>query len=203
MARVWHFCLMWVFILFVVPHVILALLHAPDIEKVRGKRDHAMLAVLLGCGLRRSELVHLSMDHFQQREDHWAIVDLIGKGGHIRTVPVPEWVKASVDVWTTMAHISNGRIFRCVNKTGSVWGSGITEKVVWSAVKEFAARVGIEQLAPHDFQPMIADVTHNVVPPVSKSSTTMSQDGDCRATGNPANASRGTASDVCHPARGG
>src|SRR5881296_1696247 len=45
-----------------------ALLHAPDIEKVRGKRDHAMLAVLLGCGLRRSELVHLSLDHFQQRE---------------------------------------------------------------------------------------------------------------------------------------
>jgi site-specific recombinase XerD len=68
------------------------LLHAPDIEKVRGKRDHAMLAVMLGCGLRRSELVHLSVDHFQQREDHWAIVDLIGKGGHIRTVPVPEWV---------------------------------------------------------------------------------------------------------------
>jgi site-specific recombinase XerD len=129
-----------------------ALLNAPDIEKVRGKRDRAMLAVLLGCGLRRSELVHLSVDHFQQREDHWAIVDLIGKGGHIRTVPVPDWVKASVNVWTTMAHISTGRIFRCVNKTGSVWGTGITEKVVWSVVKEFAARVGIEQLAPHDLR---------------------------------------------------
>jgi len=137
-----------------------ALLHAPDIEKVRGTHDHAMLAVLLGCGLRRSELVHLSVDHFQQREDHWAIVDLIGKGGHIRTVPVPEWVKASVDVWTTIAHISSGRIFRCVNKTGSVWGSGITEKVVWSAVKEFAARVGIEQLAPHDLRRTCARLCH-------------------------------------------
>src|SRR5713101_4639445 len=101
-----------------------AVLDAPATETVRGKRDHAMLAVLLGCGLRRSELAHLRVDHFQKREDHWAIVDLIGKGGHIRTVPVPEWVKASVDVWTTMAHISTGRlyIFRCVNKTGSVWG---------------------------------------------------------------------------------
>lgn len=67
-----------------------ALLDAPNTERVRGKRDHAMLAVLLGCGLRRSELVHLTIDHLQQREDHWAIVDLIGKGGHIRTVPVPE-----------------------------------------------------------------------------------------------------------------
>ena len=43
-----------------------ALLRATDIEKVRGKRDRAMLAVLLGCGLRRSELVHLSVDHFQK-----------------------------------------------------------------------------------------------------------------------------------------
>ena len=129
-----------------------ALLRAPDVEKVRGKCDRAMLAVLLGCGLRRSELVHLSVDHLQKREDHWAIVDLIGKGGHIRTVPVPEWVKASVDDWVTVANIGTGRLFRCVNKTGSVWGSGITEKVVWSVVKEFAATVGIDKLAPHDLR---------------------------------------------------
>jgi integrase len=75
-----------------------ALLDAPNIERVRGRRDGAMLAIMLGCGLRRSELVHLTVDHFQQREDHWAIVDLIGKGGHIRTVPVPDWVKASIDL---------------------------------------------------------------------------------------------------------
>ena len=52
-----------------------------------------MLAVLLGCGLRRSELTDLSVDHLQRREEHWAIVDLVGKGGHIRTIPVPDWVK--------------------------------------------------------------------------------------------------------------
>ena len=105
---------------------------------------------LLGCGLRRSK--PSIMDHLQQREDHWAIVDLIGKGGHIRTVPVPEWVTASVDSWTTTAHIITGRIFRCVNKTGSVWGNGITEKVAWSVVKEFAARAAIDKLAPHDLR---------------------------------------------------
>jgi site-specific recombinase XerD len=134
-----------------------ALLHSPDIEKVRGKRDRAMLAVLLGCGLRRSELVHLTFEHIQRREDHWAIVDLIGKGGHIRTVPVP----ASVDAWATVAHIGVGKLFRCVNKTGSVWGSGITEKVVWSVVKEFAAAVGIDKLAPHDLRRTCARLCHS------------------------------------------
>jgi site-specific recombinase XerD len=73
---------------------------APSAETLRGKRDRAILAVLLGCGLRRSELVHLKWEDVQQREGHWAIVDLVGKGGHIRTVPIPDWVKKRVDEWT-------------------------------------------------------------------------------------------------------
>lgn len=66
---------------------------SPDPETLKGKRDRAILAVLLGCGLRRRELADLDFTHLQQREEHWAVVDLIGKGGHIRTVPVPDWVK--------------------------------------------------------------------------------------------------------------
>ena len=49
---------------------------------MRAKRDYAMLATLLGCGLRRSELVGLEVDDVQMRQGHWAVVDLIGKGGH-------------------------------------------------------------------------------------------------------------------------
>ena len=45
----------------------------------------------------------LTLDHLQQREDHWAIVDLVGKGGHIRTVPVPGVVKVLVTVSANFA----------------------------------------------------------------------------------------------------
>jgi site-specific recombinase XerC len=55
----------------------------------RNKRDLAMMAILLGCGLRRAELATLNIEDIQIRQGHWAIVDLIGKGGHIRTVPMP------------------------------------------------------------------------------------------------------------------
>ena len=48
----------------------------------------AILALLLGCGLRRRELTELTVDHFQRREDHWAIIDLIGKGGHVRPLMI-------------------------------------------------------------------------------------------------------------------
>ena len=128
------------------------LLQAPDLQTLRGKRDRATLALLLGCGLRRSEVARLTVEHLQRREEHWAIVDLVGKGGHVRTIPVPNWVKAAVDLWTTAAGVKGGRLFRCVHKTGSVWGDGITEKVVWRVVKESAARVGLDGLAPHDLR---------------------------------------------------
>ena len=103
----------------------------PNMHNVKGKRDRAILAVLLGCGLRRKELVDLNFDHIQRREDHWAIADLVGKGGHIRTVPMPDWVKQTVDDRLSTAQITHGRVFRCVCRRGTVWGTKITEKVVW------------------------------------------------------------------------
>jgi site-specific recombinase XerD len=47
-----------------------------------------MLVLLFGCGFRSSELIGLELDEIQMRQGHWAVVDLIDKGGHIRTVPI-------------------------------------------------------------------------------------------------------------------
>jgi integrase len=69
------------------------LLLTADSASLRDKRDYATLAILLGCGLRRAELTALRVEDIQQREEHWVIADLVGKGGHIRTIPVPDWGK--------------------------------------------------------------------------------------------------------------
>jgi site-specific recombinase XerD len=66
------------------------LLRSPNREALIGKRDCAILAILLAYGLRRSEAAQLTFEHLQRRDDHWALVDLFGKGGHIRSVPVPK-----------------------------------------------------------------------------------------------------------------
>jgi len=71
--------------------------NALDAQTLEGKRDRALLVVLLACGLRRHEAVCLGFGHLQQREDHWAIIDLKGKAGHTRTIPMPGWVKALLD----------------------------------------------------------------------------------------------------------
>ena len=124
-----------------------ALWQAPDRERLKGKRDRALLALLLACGLRRHEAVALTMDHLQQREEHWAIVDLMGKGGHVRTVPVPDWVKSELEVWLAAAGIDRGRLFRRVNKVGKAWGEGMTVKAVWHIVKESARIIGVVSAA--------------------------------------------------------
>jgi integrase len=126
----------------------------------RELQDHAMVAMLIGCGLRRAELLALQLESIQQREDHWVIADLVGKGRHVRTVPIPTWVKHAVDAWTAAAHVTDGRIFRAINKVGRVWGDGMSPKVLWDVVRAAAARAGIEKLALHDLRRTCARLCH-------------------------------------------
>ena len=83
------------------------------------------------------------------------------KAGHIRTVPVPDWVKGVVDEWMRAAGITSGRVFRRVNKAEKIWGEHITEKVVWHVVRELAAKAGINKLAPHDLRRTCARLCHS------------------------------------------
>jgi site-specific recombinase XerD len=106
----------------------------PGGERLKEKRDRALLAVLLACGLRRHEAVELHFGHIQQGEEHWAIVDLKGKAGHTRTIPMPAWVKNVLDHWIEAANITSGKsgaqdgekLGREVNgKGGQACGSGV------------------------------------------------------------------------------
>jgi hypothetical protein len=94
----------------------------------------------------------LNFGHIQQRVEHWAIVDLKGEAGHIRTIPVPTWVKNVLDQWLQAANITSGKLFRRVQKRGKACGERLTEKTVWHVVREYAAKAAIDKLAPHDLR---------------------------------------------------
>ena len=127
-----------------------ALLSAPDIATVKGLRDRAILAVLLGCGLRRSEVAALTVGHIQQRDGRWCIVDLVGKHSRVRTVPMPTWVKVAIDAWTSAAGLADARVFRPVNRGDRVQGEAMSEKVVWQMLQQYATDAGVPGIAPHD-----------------------------------------------------
>src|SRR4029077_8910881 len=80
----------------------------------------------------------LRVEDFQVREERPVIADLIGKGKHIRTVPVPMWAKRTVDEWTAAAGINGAVIFRRVSRLDKIWGAGITAKAIWHVVKAAA-----------------------------------------------------------------
>jgi len=135
------------------------LLALPDTATTKGKRDRAILSVLLGAGLRRSEVCNLQFEHLQQREGRWVIADLVGKHDRIRTVPVPGWCKAAMDMWAAAALITSGRIFRPVNKSGKVSGAGMTPQSVYQIVKSCGRQLDL-CLAPHDCRRSFAKLAH-------------------------------------------
>ena len=129
------------------------LLNAPEAKTLKGLRDRAIFALLLGCALRRAELLRLNVADFQQRDGRWVLPDLAGKGNRTRTVTVPAGVKARVDAWLHAAGIVEGRLFRPVGKGGAVKGTEIRdEKVVWRLVVRYAKQTEWGKLAPHDLR---------------------------------------------------
>jgi len=104
-----------------------------------GKRDAAMIELLLGFGLRRSEAVILRLDQLQSRESHCVIVDLVGKGGRLRTVSVPTRCKSLIDVWLRGSRVTEGKVFRRVSKHGARQDAEVTTSAVWYAVKRYAS----------------------------------------------------------------
>ena len=120
-----------------------------------------MMGLLLGCGLRRSEVVGLSIDQLQSREGRWVIVNLVGKGKRLRTVPVPSWSKELLNAWLQHSGVSEGKVFRRVLKGGKRQEAGVTANVVWYAVKRCAQQAGITNLAPHDLRRTCARLCHS------------------------------------------
>jgi site-specific recombinase XerD len=137
-----------------------ALLLEPDSRTRKGKRDRALLAVMLGCGLRREETAALTLAHIQQRDGRWVIVDLIGKGKRVRSVPMPSWAKAAIDVWVTAASLTDRALLRPVNKGDRVAGERMTAQAVFNTVKAYAAAIGLSDFAPHDLRRSYAKLAH-------------------------------------------
>jgi integrase len=127
------------------------LLAVPDRSTVKGKRDFAILALLVGCALRRRELASLSIEDIQMRENRWVIIDLLGKGGRVRTVAIPVWVKKGIDAWQAAASVDKGPLLRSVNKVGKV-GESLSDWAIWAVVTESAKQIGIERFGAHDLR---------------------------------------------------
>lgn len=126
-----------------------------------------MLAVLLGCGLRRKEIANLDVHSIQQRSDRWVLVDIRGKHGRIRSVPMADWCKEIVDEWLQASGIQSGAVFRAVNKRGTVHGERISAQAVYEIVTGYGVDIGV-RIAPHDLRRSFARLAHSGKAPLEQ-----------------------------------
>jgi integrase len=145
------------------------LLSLPDIETLKGKRDRALLALFVSAGLRREELATLLRDQMQQRDGRWCLMDLVGKGGRLRTVAIPDWTQQAVALWLEAMPIKEGPVLGKVNKGGRFVGAGMSAPSIYAVVVEYAERLGVE-FRPHDLRRTYGKLAHKGGPKLSKSS---------------------------------
>jgi site-specific recombinase XerD len=127
------------------------LINAPDISTRVGLRNRAILATLLGCGLRRLELVNLSINQLQLRDDRWVLTNLIGKRNKTRTVTVPAWTKQAIDDYLDATHIYSGQLFQAMRKNGEIIWDHISPETVREVVRLNAQKCGFK-ITPHDLR---------------------------------------------------
>lgn len=142
------------------------LIDAPDVSTLKGLRDRAILAVMVGGGLRRAEVARLAWGDIQMREARWVIVDLVGKGNRVRAVPIPLWVKVALDAWQDGVAGQLGfwpgeerRVFVSINKGSAVSGQELTPQAVYNVVAQYAEETGL-QVAVHDLRRTFAKLAH-------------------------------------------
>ena len=80
------------------------------------------------------------------------IIDLRGKGGRIRSVAIPIWVKQGIDAWIEAAKIKKGRLLRPLSKSGKMVGEELGDWAIWSVVEQSSKQIGIEHFGAHDLR---------------------------------------------------
>jgi site-specific recombinase XerD len=136
------------------------MLNAPDTRTLKGLRDRAIFALLIGCGLRRAEAVNLTFDRVQQRDGRWVLIDLVGKRNKVRSVPMPAWAKQAISEYANEADLAEGIVFRPINRGGNMTRERVTEQTIYNVVVEYAEALGFGKLAPHDLRRTFAKLAH-------------------------------------------
>ncbi|MDD2863574.1 MAG: site-specific tyrosine recombinase XerD [Methylococcales bacterium] len=124
-----------------------ALLAAPQLALPRGQRDKTMLEMLYATGLRVSELVDLK---FEQLSLNQGVVQIVGKGGRERLVPVGEEALNSLEIYLKDGRemLLSGRQSDYIFVTNR--GSNMTRQAFWHIIKRYAFDAEITKpLSPH------------------------------------------------------
>jgi integrase/recombinase XerD len=129
----------------------LRLLEAPPANTLKGKRDRAMLAVLLYHGIRRDELCKLKVGDIQSRQGVWHL-RIEGTREKIRYIPLAIAAQRLITTYLAEAKHggdTDGPLFRPVkNNTTRPLAKPLHKSSVWDMVRLYTEQIGIAGTAP-------------------------------------------------------
>jgi site-specific recombinase XerD len=128
------------------------LLRQPDTSTIKGLRDRAILAAILGCGLQRSEVVGLRVDSLQRRDGHTTLVL------SDRAIPVPTWTQDAINAYLKCGRHKRGPLFRSIKARVS---EGMTSQDVYNVVTEYAKALRLNGVSPETLRLTFAKLAHN------------------------------------------
>lgn len=114
-----------------------------------GARDAAILAVAYAGGLRRAEIVALTMDSFDAAS---AVLTVKGKRNKSRTVPMQNGALAALRAWLAVRGDAPGALFLHIGKGGKLTHKGMTAQAVYYIFSERAEAAGVQSFSPHDMR---------------------------------------------------
>jgi integrase len=129
-----------------------SLLDAPDTTTLEGRRDAAVLAIAIGCGLRRQDLVQLTFEQIEQRGEVWRLRNLPTKRKATAPPLVPTWAKERVTAWVEAAGFPpTGYVFRPLYK-GEVLMGYFPPYRLHEIISTYAQATGLAPLHPRDLR---------------------------------------------------
>ena len=113
-----------------------------------GARDAALLALLYGCGLRRSEAVALLLENY----DEGRVAIRSGKGRKDRIVFCPTGGREAIEAWIARRGSWPGALLCPVAKGGYLQQRAMTAQAVLLRLRYLARQAGVKALTPHDLR---------------------------------------------------
>jgi site-specific recombinase XerD len=119
-------------------------------QTAAGVRDAAIIGVLYGTGLRRSEIVRLDCARYKQDLNELTV--LSGKGRKDRLVYAPDGAREAIKEWLKIRGSQTGPLFCQVNKAGRISERRLTGQGIWHILKKRGGQAGVESFSPHDLR---------------------------------------------------
>lgn len=116
---------------------------------VRGARDAALLSILVGCGLRRSEVVAIKLSDMDLGAGE---IRVLGKGDKERLAHLPGLVVEKINGWLEYRGEHEGYLFNRVWKNDGVSDYGLTDRAVLFILERRAQEAKIKPCRPHDLR---------------------------------------------------